>query len=267
MPYAGGRGPRAGFPMRLTIRLFAGLRERAGRDQIILEDLPSGLDMGGLKRELEARHAELGPLAGVRGVVGTSYVADDTPLAEGQEISFLPPVSGGAPASEDESLERGRFEIRATALDAMAAHARVAHPSCGAVVLFTGMTRERNRGKAVERLDYEAFEEMAGREMERIFSACLARFGPDAVASNEDEKNATAEPDGPSAERRLRMLVLHRSGTVEVGQPSVVIAVASPHRDGAFRACRFLIDELKKSVPLWKKEIYTGGHHWIGDRS
>ena len=115
---------------------------------------------------------------------------------------------------------------------------------------FTGLTRDSNRGQEVVRLDYEAFAEMAGTEMEQIFAECRARVG------------AEGEP-----ERRLRMLVLHRTGTVGVGEPSVVVAVASPHRDAAFEAGRFLIDELKTRVPLWKKELYGDGHHWINDRS
>lgn len=245
--------------MRLSVRLFAGLRERAGADRLTLDDLPDELDVAGLKRELEARHPELGSLVAVRGVVATTWVPDDTRLDGDEEVSLLPPVSGGAP--EDAALERGVFEIRADALDVLDAQRRVAHPSCGAVVLFTGTTRDRNRGEAVERLDYEAFEEMAGSEMARVFAACRERYGPE--ADEEDAEGTAQQPE----ERRLRMLVLHRTGTVEVGEPSVVIAVASPHRDAAFRAARFLIDELKRTVPLWKKEVYRDGHHWIGDRS
>ena len=98
------------------------------------------------------------------------------------------------------------------------------------------------------RLEYEAFEEMTAPEMARIFARCRAKV-------------ATA-PD-----RELRMLCQHRVGAVEVGEPSVVIAVASPHRDGAFEACRFLIDELKRSMPIWKKEVYADGQQWVGDRS
>ena len=110
---------------------------------------------------------------------------------------------------------------------------------------FTGSTREENRGKRVVRLEYEAFEKMTGPEMQRIFERCRA------------------EQQGA----RLRMLVAHRVGVVEVGEPSVVIAVASPHRAQAFAAARFLIDELKRTLPVWKKEIYADGEHWIGDRS
>jgi molybdopterin synthase catalytic subunit len=226
--------------MHITVRLFAGLRERAGADEIHLADLPEPLDVAGLKRELGARRPELGPLGFVRGVVGTEYVPDRTALADGDEVALLPPVSGGSA-----DLARGVFEISAAPIDPAACQQRVEHPACGAVVLFTGVTRETNRGKDVTRLDYEAFEAMAGAEMGRIFARARALH----------------------AEAERRMLAGHRTGTVGVGEPSVAIAVASPHRDAAFEVARFLIDELKKSVPLWKKEIYADGHHWINDRS
>ena len=237
--------------MRLSIRLFAGLRERAGRELLELEDLPEPLDVAGLKRVLQERSPELGSLISARGVVGRSYVPDTTALADGQEVALLPPVSGGAP--EEPALEKGVFELRAEPLDPQEAWQRVAHPNCGAICFFTGTTRERNRERDVVRLDYEAFAGMAESEMRTIFDACLERFGP---------ASATDDP-----ELRLRLLVQHRTGTVEVGEPSVVVAVASPHRDAAFLAARFLIDELKARVPLWKKEIYGDGHHWIGERS
>jgi molybdopterin synthase catalytic subunit len=145
-------------------------------------------------------------------------------------------------------LEQGVFELSERPLEEARAQARVRSDDCGAAVVFTGSTRASNRGQRVKRLEYEAFDAMTGPEMARIFARCRVAMG-----------------DGP--EKRLRMLCQHRVGVVEVGQPSVVIAVASPHRAAAFEACRFLIDELKKSLPIWKKEIYEGGHHWIGDRS
>jgi molybdopterin synthase catalytic subunit len=237
--------------MRLVVQLFALLRERAGTGELVLEGLPDALDVAGLKREIAARHPELGDLTHVAGVVGTEYVRDDTALSEGDEVALLPPVSGGAPEADPDpgdALARGLFELSASALDPGAAHARVADPGCGAVVVFTGVTRATNRGKGVQRLDYEAFERMAGPEMARIFEECRARFGDD-------------------DQRLLRMLCVHRTGTVTVGLPSVVIAVASPHRDAAFGAARFLIDALKERLPVWKKEVYADGQHWIGDRS
>lgn len=233
--------------MRLTVRLFASLRERAGCELLVLADVPLGSDVAAAKHLLEERHPELGSLQAVRGVLGTSYVPDSTRVVEGEELSLLPPVSGGA--GEDAELARGVFELWADALDPAQAQRRVEHPACGAVVLFTGNTRERNREQDVLRLDYEAFAAMAQSEMAHIFEDARARF------VRED------------ATRELRMLVLHRTGTVAVGQPAVVVAVASPHREAAFQAAHFLIDELKARVPLWKKEIYTDGHHWIGERA
>lgn len=242
--------------MDLEVRLFASLRERAGRDVLRLEALPEELDLAALKALLEERHPELGSLGHVRGVVGTEYVDDERVLSPGDAVSLLPPVSGGAPADAGgASLNEGVFELSAQPLDPEAARRRVADPSAGAIVVFTGTTRRTNRGQEVERLDYEAFEEMAGSEMARIFAACNREHGPGHARAAEGE------------DRTLRMLCLHRTGTVGVGEPSVVIAVASPHRDAAFAAARFLIDELKASVPLWKKECYADGHHWIGDRS
>ena len=252
--------------MDLTVRLFASLRERAGRDALELAGLPAELDLAGLKRELEIRHPELGSLEHVAAVLGTRYVQDDTPVDGSEEVSLLPPVSGGEAARDD--FERGVFEISAEPLDPSAVQRRVTHASCGAVVLFTGVTRETNRGKDVTRLDYEAFAAMAGAEMARIFDETRERFGPASVASGEGASGDGATGDGaePGA-LALRMLCQHRTGTVGVGEPSVVIGVASPHRDAAFRAARHLIDELKARVPLWKKEVYEAGHHWIGDRS
>lgn len=240
--------------VRVVIRLFAGLRERAGTERLVLDGLPRGLDVAELRRLLAGRHPELGDLTGVRGVLAERWVADATLLEDGQELSLLPPVSGGS--GEDRELAAGLFELRALALDPAEVQRRLAHPSAGAIVLFTGTTRATNRGQDVVRLDYEAFAAMAGSEMERIFAECRALHGPGSGAG-----------DGPPAERELRMLVLHRTGSVAVGEPSVVIGVASPHREAAFLACRFLIDELKARVPLWKKEVYGDGHHWIGERS
>lgn len=226
------------------MRLFAGLRERARTDRLVVQGLPEGTTLGELKAEIARRHPALGSLAHVAGVVGTAYANDARVLADGDDVALLPPVSGGAPIAAD--FERGCFELHAGRLDPAVAQARVAHDSCGAIALFTGTTRAENRGRMVVRLDYEAFEAMTEPEMGRIFERCRT----DVLGAD-----------------RARMLVLHRVGTVVVGEPSVVIAVASPHRAPAFAACRFLIDELKKSLPIWKKEIYADGHEWIGDRS
>lgn len=243
--------------MKIRLLLFAGLRERAGVETLDVE-LEDGLDLSGAKRELESRFPEWGSLEHVRGVLDRAYVRDDTSLSDGCELALIPPVSGGAPeegvgvGGEDANLQRGVFELRGDPLDAAVAQARVGHPSCGAVCVFAGCTRDTNRGESVVRLEYEAYDAMTEPEMARIFERCVHEFG---------------DPDGTRPDLALRMLCQHRTGVVEIGEPSVVIAVASPHRVAAFSACRYLIDELKKSLPVWKKEIYPDGHHWIGDRS
>lgn len=242
--------------MRLTVLLFAALRERAGTAELVLEDLPEALDVAGLKRELCERLPQLGSLDHVRGVLESTYVSETAKLTDGATLALIPPVSGGrpepgecVPEQPEPDYARGVFELCLQAIDPLDCQRRVEHASCGAAVLFTGMTRDRNRGLDVVRLEYEAYAEMSAPEMSRIFARCREELGAD------------------DAERGLRMLCQHRIGTVEIGQPSVVIAVASPHRDLAFRAARFLIDELKASLPVWKKELYPGGEHWIGDRS
>jgi len=257
---------------RLEVRLFAVLRERAGRDSIVLDDVPDGATIEDLKTLVAERFPELGDLRSVAGVVGTTYARPDTVLAEGDEVSFLPPVSGGAPDPEEPSVcadvERGGFELSSEPLDPAVLQARVAHPSCGAIVVFTGTTRETNRGQDVARLDYEAFEAMGGPEMRRIFDDCLALHGPTSASTSGPTSASTPGAAADvSLDRTLRMLCAHRTGVVGVGDPSVVVAVASPHRNAAFDAARYLIDALKERLPVWKKEIYRDGHHWIGDRS
>jgi molybdopterin synthase catalytic subunit len=235
--------------LKLRIRLFASLRERAGADEVLESNLPEPLDVAGLKRELSARHPQWGDLSHVRGVVDAAYVRDDVVLRENQEVALLPPVSGGsgpAPGSPgEEDLRAGVFELSEQPIDAMRCHARVLHPSCGGVVVFSGVARAESRGRSVQRLRYEAYPEMAGAEMARIFARCRAQIGSE----------------------HLRMLCVHRTGVVPVGEAAVVVAAACPHREQAFAACRFLIDALKSSLPVWKKELYADGEEWIGQGS
>ena len=255
----------------LEVRLFAVLRERAGSDSVQVLGVPAGTSTEELKRRMEAQIPALGDLSFASVVIGDEYAATARTVLPGDSVAMLPPVSGGAPSSKGGgvgSLEAGVFELAKEPVDAAALQQRVASPSCGAIVLFTGTTREVNRGQEVSQLDYEAFEEMAEPEMRRIFEDCLAAHGPQGAPSGGAESGAerlVQAEDG--VDRTLRMLCVHRTGVVGVGEPSVVIAVASPHRDAAFLAARFLIDTLKERLPVWKKEVYRAGHHWIGDRS
>ncbi len=135
------------------------------------------------------------------------------------------------------------FELSAAPLDLPAIEAGVATVADGAVVVFVGVVREHARGKRVLRLEYEAYGSMAQTEMDRIFAAMRERFGVE------------------------RARVVHRTGVCGLGEPSIAIVVAAPHRAAAFDAARYCIDTLKETVPIWKREVYSDGVSWIGERS
>jgi molybdopterin synthase catalytic subunit len=120
---------------------------------------------------------------------------------------------------------------------------RVTDPEAGAIATFIGTTRNNNQGRRVIALDYEAYPEMAEKE--------LARLGEEAKKKWQI----------------CRMAIVHRIGPVQISEPSVIIAVSAAHREAAFAACRFAIEEIKKTVPIWKKEVYEGGEIWIGTQS
>ena len=135
------------------------------------------------------------------------------------------------------------FRVIQQSIDLNELVAYVTDPEAGAIATFIGTTRNNNEGRTVIALDYEAYPEMAEKE--------LARIGND------------AKKQWPIC----RMAIVHRLGPVQIGEASVIIAVSSAHRDAAFAACRFAIEEIKKTVPIWKKEVYEGGEVWIGTQT
>jgi molybdopterin synthase catalytic subunit/molybdopterin converting factor small subunit len=212
--------------VEVAVKLFAGLRERAGAGRIELV-LPDGARVADVWPALE-----LGPEpSGILYAVNKAYADASTTLAAGDEVAVIPPVSGGA------------FRLSAEPLSLERAAAEVASDEAGAVATFVGTTRARSRGRDVVRLEYEAYEGMAEQEMERIAAGLQDRYELTGIA------------------------IHHRVGVVGIGERSVVIAVSAPHRADALAACRDAIDELKVSVPLWKKEIYVGGEEWVGQGS
>jgi len=212
--------------MKVAVRLFAALRERAGTREAALE-LKEGASVDDVWPALGLGEEP----SGLVYAVNRAYVERGTPLAEGDEVALIPPVSGGAfvLSGEPLSLERAAVEV--------------ASDGAGAIATFVGTTRARSRGRDVIRLEYEAYEGMAEAEMERIAGALRDRHDVIDVA------------------------IHHRVGPVEIGETSVVIAVSAAHRAAAFDACREAIDTLKQTVPLWKKELYVGGEEWIGQGS
>jgi molybdopterin synthase catalytic subunit len=166
------------------------------------------------------------------------YVGLDEPLADGDEVALIPPVSGGALVDSFADLL-----VTAEPLSVDAAMRRVRDPAMGGVCVFVGTVRRENRGKRVVRLDYEAYPEMAEAKMAEIAREAGRRWGP------------------------LRVAMHHRIGRLDIGDDAVVIAVAAPHRAEAFAACRFAIDRLKEIVPIWKKEHTDDGAVWIDEHA
>jgi molybdopterin synthase catalytic subunit len=218
----------------VRVRLFARLRELAGTDTAQL-DLDTGSTLGDAYSALRAAHPELPADPRVlRAAVNREFAPWDAALHEGDELAVIPPVSGGA---ETAAL----IEITAEPLDARRIEAAVAYPGAGGICSFTGVVRDNARGRAVTHLEYEAYAEMAEAEMARIATEITRRW--------------------PGA----RVAIAHRTGRLEIGEASVVVSVACPHRAEAFEACRFGIDELKTSVPIWKKEFAADGEVWIAE--
>ena len=224
---------------RITIKLFATLRERAGASELsreFPEARPSRRCGGAWPRSFPA-------LKGHRDSVGFAvnqeYVHDDYRPRPGDEVAFIPPVSGGAGPSRDPKWI-GPIAIGRTPIDVAALERAVADPHAGAIVTFAGTTRADNAGRKVIRLEYEAYEPMALSEMRRLAREAGERW------------------------QIVRIAISHRVGLVDIGETSVAIAVSAAHRAEAFEACRFAIDRLKEVVPIWKKEYFEGGEVWIG---
>jgi molybdopterin synthase catalytic subunit len=223
--------------MRVLVRLFASYREAAGRGQLELE-LPAGASVRDVVSRVLADNPLLRPQREIVCARNREYVGLDAALADGDEVALIPPVSGGAitePAAQ--------ILVTGEPLSVDAALARVRDPGMGGVCLFVGTVRRENRGKRVERLDYETYVEMAEAKMAEIAREAERTWGP------------------------LRIALHHRVGRLAVGEDAVVVAVAAPHRAEAFAACRFAIDRLKEIVPIWKKEHTDDGAVWIDDHA
>jgi molybdopterin synthase catalytic subunit len=207
--------------MEVTVRLFAMLRERAGANEVTLE-LPDGARVG----DALAALGELADGMPLVMAVNREYAREDAPLDPGDELALIPPVSGGEAA-----LAHVRVTEEPLALDPLVA--RVRDPRAGAVVTFQGVTRE------VDRLDYEAYVEMAEERMAEIVTAAVERHGLCAAAAE------------------------HRVGSVPLSEPSVAVAVSAPHRGEAFAGAREIIDRVKADAPIWKREVEGGEGRWV----
>ena len=219
--------------MSIKARLFARLREQAATD-VEPVDLPAGATIRDVYAELRRRHPALeADLALIRPARNETFADWSDVVTDGDDVAFIPPVSGGAAGAG------AFFEITLAPLDPRRLEAAVAHPGAGAICTFSGVVRDNARGEAVTHLEYEAYSAMADRQMRAIADEISQRW--------------------PSA----RVAMAHRTGRLEIGEVSVVVAASCPHRAEAFEACRWGIDRLKESVPIWKKEFAKSGAVWI----
>ncbi len=217
--------------MDIDVRYFAMIREILGRSSE-RRTVAEGATAGDLFDVLAGEHPRLARLKPmVMPMVNKAYVPVDYPLSHGDEVAFIPPVSGGEPQ---------RFRIQTEPLDPRELEALVANSGAGAIATFTGTVRDHGRGKSVTHLDYEAYAPAAELTLAQIGDEIRERWGIEHVA------------------------IAHRVGSLAVGEASVVISVASPHRDAAFEACRYAIERIKEIVPIWKKEHYADGAAWLG---
>lgn len=222
--------------MKVTVRCFASVRELLGAESLEVE-VAEGTTVQVLLETLAERAPDLLRLPLAR-AVNRAYAPTDRVLEDGDEVAFIPPISGGM----DEPLDD--FELVDGVIEPRALEETCRSDRDGAVVTFVGVTRNHHDGRAVRGLSYEAYPEMAESTMRRIMEEVR------------------------SGKELGRVRVAHRLGDVPVGEASVVVVVAAPHRGPAFDACRELMDRLKAEVPIFKKEWFDepeGGSRWVGE--
>jgi len=220
--------------MRVRVFFFGMLKDLAGKVSDIVE-LPEGASMRDLLAHYEAQIPRLKQvLPSLALAVNQQYAGPDAKLKSGDEIALLPPVSGGT----DQPDRLSHAQIVRESIDTQGVLSKLKRGEDGAALVFEGVVRNQTRGRKTLYLDYEAYETMALREMESLAAQAVAQFQIRDVA------------------------LVHRLGRLEIGETSVLIVVASAHRAAAFEACRWLIDTLKRTVPIWKKEYFADGAVW-----
>lgn len=227
--------------MQVRVQYLGMLRELAGRESESAEVLEGAL-LGSLFDALQERIPQLAEYrASIALAVNYEYSGRDAVLKDGDEVALIPPVSGGAtgPLSAAAALDApDHAALVRRRIDSAGIAAAIKQPEDGAVVVFDGIVRNQSRGRRTLYLEYTAYEAMALQHMERLAVQALANFAVRDV------------------------WLVHRLGRLEIGETSVLIAVASAHRAAAFEACRWVIDTLKKTVPIWKKEFFEDGAVW-----
>jgi len=220
--------------MRVRVLFFGQLKDITGVAQEEAE-LSDGARVEDLFERYGRRFPRLASFrASIAASVNQEYATWRAPLASGDEVAFLPPVSGG----QQTAVEQDIFQIVREVIRPRAIVESLKAPEDGAMVVFDGFVRNNYRGQQTLYLEYEAYEPMALAKMREIGAEIRAKFPVH------------------------RLAIVHRLGRLEIGETSVLIAVSSAHRAAAFDACRYAIDTLKRVVPIWKKEYFAGGAVW-----
>ena len=222
--------------MRVRVLFFGMLKDRMGKSSDLLV-LPEGASIRDLLAHYETEVPRLKEsLPALAVAVNQVYASPEAKLKAGDEVALLPPVSGG---SANETVQPARYaSIVRNPIDSQQVLNSIKRGEDGAALVFEGVVRNQSRGRKTRYLEYEAYEEMALQQMASLAAQALTQFQIRDVA------------------------IVHRLGHLEIGETSVLIAVASAHRAAGFDACRWLIDSLKRTVPIWKKEYFEDGAVW-----
>lgn len=232
--------------INIKVRLFAAFKELIGKNQIDLS-LPENSSVKDVIKILEASYPEVKNILSIsKFAVNMEYRDVEAGLADGDEVTIIMPVSGGASdnTGNEKSLESSEIDkkilikIIPDKIDAEMALNFVSTPSAGSILLFNGTVRDNDDAKPVKYLFYEAYEEMAIKEMQKLIRK----------AFNDNEL--------------LKVAVIHRIGRIDIGDISISIGVSSPHRKDSYLASKFLIDNIKETVPIWKKEAFDSLSKW-----
>lgn len=219
----------------ITVVLFAILKDRAGRDELSINAGPSTVSE--LLKQIATEYPALKDMLSSGRVtvsVNHEFAKQNSRVQDGDEVALMPPFSGG-----DEPTGIIRIQTEPFSLDREIGRLKNVSSSIGAIVTFLGTTRDISKGKHVAKLEFEHYSGMAEKKLAEIRERAIRDFGA------------------------VEVTIIHRIGILPVGENIVLIAVAAEHRDEAFRACRFCIDELKRITPIWKKETTPEGEVWV----
>lgn len=229
--------------IKVRVLFFGAARDAVGQEQIEVE-LESPINADGARAKLLSDYPSLQRFGNsLLFAVNQQYAQNDREISEGDELAVFPPVSGGSEVAHEDAGKMPAlpdfFELTTDPIDVGAVARRVVLPQCGATVSLDGYAREWTKGRRTLYLVYEAYQPMALSEMKRLGAQAHEKFDIAHIG------------------------IVHRTGRLEIGETSVVISVSAPHRRAAFEACEWAIRELKRTVPIWKKEVFEDGEVWV----